>query len=191
MNPRMDNSSTQPQDDQNVKLAILGNRNAFANLYDQYYTALYRYFYFHLGNQQDAEDLAGVVFLKAWRSLNKFNPDIGTFKAWIYRVAHNVLIDSYRKQRNDEVPLDEFTNPGNTDKRLEDTLISKQQTERLYKILQSLDERSRAVIVYRFISGFNHHETAQLVGISEGNVRVIQLRALIKIRRFFAEVENE
>ncbi len=191
MNPRMDNSSTQPQDDQNVKLAILGNRNAFANLYDQYYTALYRYFYFHLGNQQDAEDLAGVVFLKAWRSLNKFNPDIGTFKAWIYRVAHNVLIDSYRKQRNDEVPLDEFTNPGNTDKRLEDTLISKQQTERLYKILQSLDERSRAVIVYRFISGFNHRETAQLVGISEGNVRVIQLRALIKIRRFFAEVENE
>lgn len=191
MNPRMDNSSTQPQDDQNVKLAILGNRNAFANLYDQYYTALYRYFYFHLGNQQDAEDLAGVVFLKAWRSLNKFNPDKGTFKAWIYRVAHNVLIDSYRKQRNDEVPLDEFTNPGNTDKRLEDTLISKQQTERLYKILQSLDERSRAVIVYRFISGFNHRETAQLVGISEGNVRVIQLRALIKIRRFFAEVENE
>ena len=93
----MDNSSTQLQDDQNVKLAMLGNRNAFADLFDQYYAALYRYFYFHLGNQQDAEDLAGLVFLKAWQNMNTFDPAKGTFKSWLYRIAHNVLIDSYRK----------------------------------------------------------------------------------------------
>ena len=189
MNPRMDNSSTQPQDDQNVRLAMLGNRNAFANLFDQYYAPLYRYFYFHLGNQQEAEDLAGVVFLKAWQNLDKFNPVKGTFKTWIYRVAHNVLIDNYRKQR-EEIPFDEFQNVIHTEKKLEDTFISKQQIELLYKALKTLDERSRAVIIYRFISGFDHHETARLVGISEGNVRVIQLRALQKVKRFFAEVEN-
>ena len=185
----MDNSSTQPQDDQNVKLAMLGNRNAFADLFDQYYASLYRYFYFHLGNQQDAEDLAGLVFLKAWQNMNTFDPAKGTFKSWLYRVAHNVLIDSYRKQR-DELPLDAFQDVVQTEKKLEDALISKQQTELLYKALLTLDERSRAVIIYRFISGFNHHETARLVGISEGNVRVIQLRALQKVKQFFAEVEN-
>jgi len=185
----MDNPSTQHQEDQNVKLAMHGNRNAFASLFDQYYAALYRYFYFHLGNRQEAEDLAGVVFLKAWQNLNKFNPAKGTFKAWIYRVAHNVLIDSYRKQR-DEVPIDEFQDVIHSGKKLEDTLIIKQQTELLYKALKTLDERSRAVIIYRFISGFDHHETARLVGISEGNVRVIQLRALQKVKKFFAEVEN-
>ena len=83
------------------------------------------------------------------------------------------------KQR-DELPLDAFQDVVQTEKKLEDALISKQQTELLYKALLTLDERSRAVIIYRFISGFNHHETARLVGISEGNVRVIQLRALTK-----------
>lgn len=191
MNPRMDASSTPPHDDQDVRLAAAGDRNAFARLFDLYYAALYRYFYFHLGNQQDAEDLAGLVFLKAWQNLALFDPDKGTFKNWIYRVAHNVLVDVYRKQRND-IPIDEELDEiGHTGKRLEDTLINKQQTELLYEALSMLDQRSRAVIIYRFISGFDHRETARLVGISESNVRVIQLRALKKIKHFFAEEENE
>jgi RNA polymerase sigma-70 factor (ECF subfamily) len=186
----MDTSSTPPHDDQDVKLAVAGDRNAFARLFDLYYAALYRYFFFHLGNQQDAEDLAGQVFLKAWQNLASFDPGKGTFKNWVYRVAHNVLVDVYRKQRHDIHLDEEMDEIGHTGKRLEDALIGKQQTELLYEALSMLDQRSRAVIIYRFISGFDHRETAQLVGISESNVRVIQLRALKKIRHFFAEVEN-
>lgn len=189
MNSRMISDEKQDEEARIVERAVEGSRQAFSLLFNQYYDSLNRYFFFRLGNQQEAEDLTGIIFLKVWQNLRRFNPSKGTFKAWLYRIAHNTLIDQYRKKR-DEISLNEVQDFIIEGTKPEEEIITKQKILQLKKALDHLDERSRSVIVYRFIAGLDHHETAQLLGISDGNVRVIQLRALEKVKGFFAEDDD-
>lgn len=169
-----------------VQMAIGGDRQAFTRLFDQFYEPVNRYLFFHLSQAADADDLTGTVFLQAWRNINKFDPAKGTFKTWLYRIAHNLLIDHYRCQK-EQVSLDEIMHLPSTFQAPEQAMIEQQQMIHLKHVLQQLDERSRNVLICRYISELSHRETAKILNLSEGNVRVIQMRALEKIKDFFAE----
>ena len=169
-----------------VQKAVLGDQQAFAQLFEQYYVPINRYLYFHMNSQQDADDLTDIVFLKTWQNLSNFKLNKGTFKAWLYRIAHNQLIDFYRQSTSAD-PIDEMMEIEADAMKPENIILEKQEAFRLREALAKLDERSRSVIIHRFIAGLDHHETAKLLGLSEGNVRVIQLRSLKKIKSFFVE----
>ena len=173
-----------------VRKAAQGDHNAFTWLFDQYYVPINRYIYFHVGNQQDTDDLTEIVFLNAWQNLPKFKQGKGTFKAWLYRIAHNQMVDYHRKKIPED-SIEEFSNITADMEKSENQIIAKQEIRRLQEALAQLDERSRSVIIHRFIAGLDHRETAKLMGLSEGNVRIIQLRSLKKMKNFFEEVEDE
>lgn len=186
MNSKMNQSALQDEEIQIVQKAVCGDQQAFTQLFDRYYAPINRYFYFHLSNQQDVDDLTNMVFLKTWQNLQKFKQNKGTFKAWLYRIAHNLLIDFYRRPTYAD-SVEEIIEIEADIMKPENLIVSRQEIYQLRLALAELDERSRSVIIHRFIAGLDHHETARLLGLSEGNVRVIQLRSLKKIKDFFAE----
>src|SRR5512142_3067606 len=88
-----------------VESAQAGDGDAFSQLYEAYFDRVYRFVYFRVADLEVAEDLASQVFLKAWENLHRYRPR-GPFLAWLYAIARNTVIDTYRT-RKPAVPLDE------------------------------------------------------------------------------------
>jgi RNA polymerase sigma-70 factor (ECF subfamily) len=82
-----------------IRQAQLGDQHAFGDLYEIHAPVIYRYLFTHLDNTMDAEDLTGEVFLKAWQSLPKYTDRGVPFLAFLFRIAHNVLVDHYRQNK--------------------------------------------------------------------------------------------
>src|SRR5512138_2337427 len=88
-----------------VESAQAGDGDAFSQLYEAYFERVYRFVYFRVADAEMAEDLASQVFLKAWENLHRYRPH-GPFLAWLYAIARNTVIDTYRTRRQ-VVSLDE------------------------------------------------------------------------------------
>lgn len=177
-------STEQEVDDiQLLKTAQGGDADAFGELYERYAPRVFRYLYAHLGNRQDAEDLTEEVFLRVWRTLPKYQEQGVPFLAFLFRVAHNALIDYYRhgSRPGQEVSIEEMAltehGPGPGEAVM--TLLEHQQ---LRQTLMKMREDYRTVLVLRFLSELTPMETAQVMGRSAVAVRVLQHRALTALR---------
>ena len=161
--------------------ATQGDAEAFGDLYERYLDEIQRYVFYRVANRFDAEDLTETVFLKAWEALPRVESSIANLRAWLYRIAQNVIIDYYRTARptsglSAHEPRDGRASP-------ETQIQDRDLQHQLAGLIRSLDANLQQVIVCRFVSGLSHAETAQVMGIKEGYVRVLQLRALQKLRQ--------
>ncbi len=140
---------------------------------------IYRYVYRKLGHRQEAEDLTSCIFLKAVRSLQQ---EAGAEKMghWLLRVARTTVIDDWRTHApvtgSSLEALQEagWEGPANRDA----FGVDGRPAERVHRLLEALPERERAVLTYRFLLGLSTRETAVRMGLTEGNVKVVQHRAL-------------
>ncbi len=165
-----------------IERATRGEAAAFARLYDLHLARVYRYVYYHLGNRADAEDLTQQVFLQAWRAIRSYRQGESPFIAWLLTVAHNVVV-SFRRRHKEVVPLElapqvaaRWADPE------AEALAGFTRTAVRRAILQLRPEQQQ-VIAMRFLEHFDYAEIAATLGKSEGNVRVIQHRALAELRR--------
>jgi len=171
-----------------IQKAIAGEKQAFALLYEKYSDSIYRYFFFRLASIEMAEDLTESVFIKTWEALPSFSLSGKelNFRAWLYRIAHNALVDYFRSHK-EELSIDVIEDIPSMrsipEKEVEQNEIKAQLTIAVHL----LDKQSLQVIMSRFIAGLDNRETAKIMGLSEGNVRVIQFRALKKLREFLSE----
>lgn len=171
-----------------VKLVKKDDHDAFSKLYDVFIDNIYRYVYYRV-NSADAEDLVGTVFLKVWENIRKYKAGKKSFSAWIFRIAHNLVVDYYRtsKDRNfDELKIDIASyerehNPIKTVEKGFDQAILK-------KALGRLKERYREIIIYKFINELSNSEIAEILNKSEGSLRILQHRALKALRQVFEEM---
>jgi RNA polymerase sigma-70 factor (ECF subfamily) len=137
--------------------------------------------FYRVANRFDAEDLTEAVFLKAWEALSHAESAIANLRAWLYRIAHNVVIDYYRTARaNTELIAEKLHDRQPSP---ENEILDRDVQHELATLIQSLDATLQHVIVCRFIGGLSHAETAEVMGLKEGYVRVLQLRALQKLRQ--------
>lgn len=176
--------NTLPPDADLVRRAQQGDAEAFGQLYERYVEDVYRFFYYRVFNRQEAEDLTETTFLKAWQGLQGVQADEQlNVKAWLLRIARNLWIDRHRTQR-EIVPLDAVVYRESRDEDPETTLLHQERREELAQALAALPEQLREVLVYRFIHGLSHREIGELLGLKEGHVRVLQHRALQRMRRW-------
>lgn len=166
-----------------VRQAKSGNEDAFGGLYDLYAASIYRFLLGNLGNPQEAEDLTTEVFVRVWRALPEYEDTGYPFSAYLFRVARNLLIDTYRSQGRKE-PLISIEDAG-----LEEVLPDPEQKlpdpheyDTLHKALQALREDYREVLVLRFLNDLSVDEISAIMNRSEGAVRVLQHRALNAVR---------
>ena len=168
-------------EEQLIQRAQRGDAEAFGELYQQHLAAIYRYVFYRVGHVAEAEDLTETVFLKAWEALDHYRQRDVPFSAWLYRIAHNAIIDRYRRD-HETLALDEQTDlPAEADDP-EDYLAEAETTEVLIKALAQLSADHQQVLVLRFINGLNHADTSRVLGRSEEAVRVLQHRALKALR---------
>lgn len=171
-----------PQQDL-VERAIQGDSRAFGLLYERHMDAIYRYVFFRVGSPHDAEDLTEDVFVRAWEAIGGFKRGgQGSFVSWLYRIAHNIVIDHYRKRQpqswsSEQLALEESPLPS-----VEEAAHHNQDVLRLARAISELDETEQQVIVLRFIEGLSHGEVSEVIGKSEGASRVIQHRALVNLK---------
>ncbi len=179
-----------PSDVALVRQAQQGDVEAFGQLYERYVDDVYRFFYYRSLQPADAEDLTEATFLKAWQALTRVRAEPGlNLRAWLLRIARNLWIDRHRTQK-DEAPLEAAATRPSPEDDPESALLAAEQRDQLAAALAQLPERLREVVLYRFIHGLSHRETAALLGVSENHVRVLQYRALRQLRGWLAAEED-
>lgn len=145
-------------------------------IYARYIGPIYRFLYARVGNREDAEDLTSETFLKASRRLDVGRPE-ASITSWLFTVARTVLADHWRKYYNYGalVPFDEEHVVAG----VETSAPDPRETERrVANCLEALPERHRRVLHLRFLQGYSVLETAQELGVTPGNTKVLQHRAL-------------
>jgi RNA polymerase sigma-70 factor (ECF subfamily) len=149
--------------------------------YEKYAVAIYRFAYRRIGNKDDAQDVTAQVFLKASRGLDP-SYDEAAQRSWLFRAARTAIVDVWRSYGScPVVPLEWYS---------EDTPPNLQTSSdapvRVERILARLNPVQRRVLELRFLEGRSLLETARELGLTEGNVKVVQHRAL----RRAAELEG-
>jgi len=156
----------------------MNSNKEFLEYYDKYKNKIYNYFLYRLNFNKDvAEDMTSEVFIKAFSHFDSFNPD-GSFQAWIYAIAHNLLINHWRTA-NREVSLEYAVNLTTN------MMISTHNALELEKALiaiKQMDEYSREVLLLKFVDGFSSHEIAHVLNKNDGAVRtqISRAQALLK-----------
>lgn len=170
-----------PPEEALVRRAASGDAEAFGDLYARHLDDIYRYVFYKVGDEKRAEDLTEQVFLSAWEAIADYEHRGYPFSAWLYRIAHNAVVDHYRTTK-DERPLDTVAF-ALADESLgpEDVLVKKGEVARLLKALAELSDEKQHLIILRFVEGLSHGEVARILDKSEVACRVMQHRALASL----------
>ncbi len=155
---------------------------AFGILYETHLDRIYRYVYYRVGSTSEAEDLSEQVFLKAWEAIERYEPRGVPFIAWLYRLAHNLVVDHYRSRRP-TLTLEEVGEAEEPGANVVDAVEEKLDAEEIRVALRRLSPEHQQLIALRFVEGLSHAEVAQITGKSEGATRVVQYRALQSLAR--------
>lgn len=157
-------------------------QDALAAIFDRYYGALYRYLYLHSGHAETAEDLSAQVFRRLLDALRANAGPDRLLKAWLFRVAANLLIDDARRaQHRDHLPLDDAYPALNA--ALEDSAADSLLRAQLRLALDELTASQRSIIILRYLLEMPSEEVAQIMDMTVGAVKAQQHRALAALRR--------
>lgn len=155
---------------------------ALAEIYDRYSQSVYRYLYRYVGDAAQAEDLTGEVFLKLLQALDTRRAPREQLQGWLYRVAHNLAMDWFRGGGNTAtVSLEESWLAGGESPST--TVEKREAQQQVRSALQHLTVDQQQVILLRFGEGLNVSQVATLLSKSDGAVKVLQHRAVKRLRK--------
>ena len=175
-----------------VAAARRGDEGSFKKIFEIFYEKILKYTLFRV-EEREAEDLVSEVFLKVVEKLHSYKPDPKAgFNAWIFRIAHNTIIDFYRRKKDilglgndDDESENFFLQIEDESPRPDENTDHKLNTRRLYAILKKMPAGMREILELKYLEGFSNAEISHVTGKSEGNIRVLQLRALREIRKMW------
>ncbi len=167
-----------------VRRAQQGQSEAFAGLYEAFYDKIYRYVMFKTGDSVEAEDLAEEVFLRMLESIGSFKWQGYPFTSWLFRIAHNLVIDYYRKKgRQKNTSLDDAMRVVGSDNVDMDKQIDiKISIKEVNSAMGGLTQLQQEVLTLRFAGGLSVAETAEAMGKKENAVKALQHAAIKKLR---------
>jgi RNA polymerase sigma-70 factor, ECF subfamily len=158
--------------------AAQADRVAFGVLYRRYLDRVYGYCFYLLGDHHDAEDATERTFLNALSAIDRFRSEGASFRAWLFRIAHNQVANALRqrgRRRTDRLDSVELPAAGDDPSDVADRA---DDARRVHRALASLPHERRQVLVLRFVDGLSAREIGEILDRSEGAVRVLQHRAL-------------
>jgi RNA polymerase sigma-70 factor (ECF subfamily) len=160
---------------------------ALAELYDRFAPAIYAYIYRRVGERQLAEDLAADVFVRALDALQHGRFATASVQAWLYRLAHNRVVDHFRRtSRAPLAPLDDAV-PAPDD--VPEAARRRRDQAWVRAALQRLTDEQQQIIALRFGEGLSAAAAAAMLGKTEDAIRALQHRALAALRRLRREDE--
>lgn len=165
-----------------IKSCQAGDRQAFGQLYDQYIKKIYAFVYAKTGHRETAEDLVSQTFFKALDSIDKFKFDgQGTFQSWLYTIARNLIIDNYRRQKNDIDINDCWDLAGKENSAID--FDAKEKIFEIKKYLSKLKPEQREIIIMRIWQEMSYAEIAEATEKSEAACKMTFSRAMKELRQ--------
>ena len=175
-------------DFQTLKRIRQGDRYAISKLFESYHVKIFRYLFYKVGDERTAEDLASEVFIRLIRTWAETTPEGTRLQAWLFKIARNLAIDYYRRQKSlNQDPLME-TEPSGDDP-IDTTVQRILDHQLLYKAVNMLPFDQCEVIRLRFISEMTIMETSQIMGRSQDAIKGLQRRALSALRQILTDWE--
>lgn len=177
-----------------VKQFVAGNQNAIEVLINRYESKVFTYIFLIVKNHQLAEDIFQDTFVKVIKSLlkGKYKED-GKFLSWVIRIAHNLIIDFFRKEKqlnvcsNDDYEADLFNSPKFSEENVEHHLIKDQITKDVRKLIDELPDDQKEVILLRHYGGLSFKEIAEQTNVSINTALGRMRYALINLRKLVEE----
>ena len=170
-----------------VERAANSDREAIARLYDMYAPKIYSYIYHRTSDPIAAEDLTGQVFLRMLESVQNGKGWHSSFSGWLYRIAHNLIIDLYRKRGQatytniedaPHIPAGDGDPFRQTAARLESDV--------LLRAIGQLTEEQAQVVTLRFLEGYSIQEVAEIMEKTDGAIKALQYRGVASLRRIMS-----
>jgi len=173
-----------------LQKAKRGDRQALTTIYDAFQPPIYRYIYRQVDGEETARDLTADVFHRLLQAFQKGTGPDQYLQAWLYRVAHNAVVDFYRRQQHrDHLPLLEQVISAEDDPvRLAEDHIT---ATAVRQSLRRLTPDQQQVIALKFFGGLNNQEIALIVAKPIGAVKALQHRAIAALQRQLVAVEEE
>lgn len=181
-------------DQQLIKEFVSGDQQSIDTLIKRHRERVYKYIVLIVKDQALAEDIFQDTFIKVIRSLRKGKyKDNGRFIYWALRIAHNLIIDHFRKEKNkntfsnDDNELDVFNSPRFSDQTVEDDMIDRQISKDLKDLVNQLPDDQKEIIILRHFVGMSFKEIAQQTDVSINTALGRMRYALINLRKLMEE----
>lgn len=176
---------TSPEVEGFVAASQKGDSDAFGKLYDLFVNSIYRYIFYRVG-AKEAEDLTELVFLKTWENLKQYRSGPQHFSSWIFRIAHNVVVDYYRSRREEEELTENFEDMR---EEAQSTLRAHRRFdhEAIVSAIKKLKDSYRQILILKYINDFSNEEIKEILGRSGAALRILQFRALRSLKRILEE----
>jgi RNA polymerase sigma-70 factor (ECF subfamily) len=181
-------------DQELVQAYVKGDQSAIESLINRHRSKVYTYILLTIKNQQLAEDLFQETFIKVIQSLRggKYR-DNGRFLSWVIRIAHNLIIDHFRKEKqmnsvsNDDTEVDLFNSKKLSDENIEEMIINSQIKTEIRILINELPDDQREVVLLRHYGGLSFKEIADQTDVSINTALGRMRYALINLRKLIEE----
>ncbi len=161
---------------------------ALGELYDRYEAKIFNYIYRRTGEEALAEDFTAQVFLKMLESIRDQKAWHSSFSGWLYRIAHNLVIDHYRRRgRQGSVDIEEASPTAPEEHNPAVTVEHTLEAERLRAAIRRLTDEQAEVVSLRFLEGYSISEVASMMNRTEGAIKALQYRAVATLRTLLYE----
>lgn len=177
-------------DEELIASYLKGEELGFSEVTKRHLSGVYSFTLRFVGNAAEAEDIAQEAFVKAWKSLKKYDSSTSKFKTWLFKIARNTAIDYLRKKKH--VPFSYFENAEGSnvltetvasEEELPDALLMKlEDAEELHKTLELLPPKPREILLLYYTNDMTFEEIGEILGEPANTVKSRHRRALQKLR---------
>lgn len=171
-----------PEEEKIIDAVRSGNANAFKDLIESYKDMVYTLCMRMVKNKMIAEELTQDAFLKAYKNIHSYRKE-SKFSTWLYRIAYNTCLSSFRKHRIEEVELTDFNNESSVNSGLIN-LEEEDRNDMLRKVILNLKEDDQVIIQLFYLEELSIKEIAEVTDLNESNVKVKLHRSKQKLKTF-------
>ncbi len=170
-------------EEQLLEAATTFDEAALGELYDRYEARIFSYIYRRIGDEPLAEDLTAQVFVKMLQAIRDRRAWHSSFSGWLYRIAHNVVIDQYRlRDRHQQIGLDDAPDIANENDNPALSAEIALTSESIRFAMRQLTDEQGEVLSLRFLEGYSIFEVASMMNKTEGAIKALQYRAVATLR---------
>jgi RNA polymerase sigma-70 factor (ECF subfamily) len=168
-----------------IYLAKNGDKNAFADIYEAYYQPVFRFALFRLAGDKDrAEDIVSETFLKWFKSLHKYNPEMAKPLNYLFLIASRIIINQGTKKKADLLSEDDEEFIKDNSESVLDILNTEYEMKNIQKVIdENLNDIEKQIIYLKYTEDKTNTEISEITGKNQNNLRQIEFRALNKIRK--------
>jgi RNA polymerase sigma-70 factor (ECF subfamily) len=165
---------------------------AFGALYERYVDKIYNYIYYRTSNHHDAEDLTARTFYRALKHIPRYEDRGAPFTAWLYRIAHNLVANWYRKRSRRQIVAIENL-PMRAPRRENPAAVAEDKSEQafLLSMVRKLPPERQQLIVLKHVEQMTNAEIGEVMGRTEGAIKSLYHRTLVALREEVAKAQSE